>query len=76
MEDVGDADSLSGREEERRQDRSSLHHSSVGRRGRRGHGWEEGTGRERERGRDRKRDKERERESDCMGRGEKGKERE
>lgn len=33
MEDVGDADTLNGREEEWRQDRSTLHHSTPEKRG-------------------------------------------
>lgn len=34
MEDVGDVDTLNDREDEWRQDRSSLHHSSLWERGR------------------------------------------
>lgn len=64
VQTVEGADTVSGREEERRQDRSSLHHSSAEKR--RDVDVKEGTERER--------DKERAR--DCTGRGERGKEKE
>lgn len=73
MEGAGDADTLSGREGERRQDRSSLHHSSAERKGGRlGHGC---VGRKGQREEVREREI-RETKRESMGRGENGKKRE